>query len=193
MNKLPIDFISNFYYYIFHGIPVSFKSDFSLDESMSRLSDSVNSKFFSSPYKERPYGRVDGKKVKLQRFIPYFGNSYRPVFIGYFSLKESGVFLEGKWTTSLSRKFFGICKIAFIISSLLMVAITILGMILNNKHFANWYYLLLPPVIATIFLKIEVVFARLHWRNSCDDIGYLSNLITSVLTKEASETKVDTK
>jgi hypothetical protein len=87
--------------YIFPCIPASFKSDYTLEESVSNLRKATNRTVFSNLFKQSAVGRVDKTKVRLQRVIPFFGNSFKPIFVGNFVERDSGVFLDGKWTTFL--------------------------------------------------------------------------------------------
>jgi hypothetical protein len=93
---------------------VEFTSDYSLEESVKRLAGIVKKSVFSALTRQELVGKVSSDRVSLQRVIPFFGNSFKPFFIGTFQIKEGKVILSGNFTINRFVKsflalWFGFC------------------------------------------------------------------------------------
>ena len=91
---------------LYPNFPASYRSDYPLNEAVGRLRGSVETNGFYALLKESAVGKVSERHVRLQRVIPFFGNSFKPIFVGMFRQKAEGVFLEGKFTTFMYSKIF---------------------------------------------------------------------------------------
>jgi hypothetical protein len=96
----------NFAKTLYPNQPVEFRSDYPLDEAMGRLRKVVQPNIFCSLFKQSAVGRVGKDRVRLQRVIPFFGNSFKPIFVGKFDESAEVVFLKGRFTTFTSAKVF---------------------------------------------------------------------------------------
>src|SRR3989442_9859820 len=92
--------------FLYGDVPVRFPSAFSLAESVMRLRASTKRSVFLSLFHQSAVGPVHESRVRLQRVIPFFGNSFKPIFIGAFHQDHGGVFLEGSFTMFLFSKVF---------------------------------------------------------------------------------------
>ncbi|MHC4889323.1 MAG: cytochrome c oxidase assembly factor Coa1 family protein [Planctomycetota bacterium] len=99
---------------IFGTRAVEFTSDYSLEESVERLAGIVKRSVFSALTRQELVGKVSSDRVSLQRVIPFFGNSFKPFFIGTFHIKEGKIVLRGNFTIHRLVKaflalWFGFC------------------------------------------------------------------------------------
>ena len=103
MNPRPLTRVFNF---LFGSVPVQFPSDFPLAESVARLRARTKRSVFLSLFERSAAGPVTESRVLLQRVIPFFGNSFKPVFVGAFTQSHGRVVLEGRFTMLLFTKVF---------------------------------------------------------------------------------------
>jgi hypothetical protein len=67
--------------FLFGNVPVQFPSEFPLSESVARLRARTKRSVFVSLFERSAAGPVTGSRVRLQRVIPLFGNSFKPIFV----------------------------------------------------------------------------------------------------------------
>ena len=168
--------------FLFGNIPFSCESNFSLEESVIHLKENTKRSVFSSLFKQKAAGKVSASKVRLQRVIPFFGNSFKPILVGKFKEKNGKVYLEGKFTTFLLSKIFMTVWFSFALFG------TALAIIQVARTFANQtdrlpFEALLFPVGGITFIGVGVLFIKLCWRLSVKDIGYLKKVVVEALTK----------
>jgi len=77
-------------------------SDYSIEGSVQRLSDVVN----SFTHGDRIVGRVAADNVVLRRVIPGVGNGFKPIFYGQFATRNGKTHLRGEFTMSGFAKAF---------------------------------------------------------------------------------------
>jgi len=84
--------------FLYGSTPAEFKSAFSLAESVERLRAATKRSSFSALAQSAAVGPVKETKVRLQRVIPMFQNSFKPFFFGHFEARPDGVYLTGKFS-----------------------------------------------------------------------------------------------
>jgi len=77
-------------------------SDYSIEESVQRLSDVVN----SSTHGDRIVGRVAADNVVVHRVVSWEGNTFKPIFFGLFVTSNGKTHLRGEFTMSGFTKAF---------------------------------------------------------------------------------------
>lgn len=85
---------------------VEFESAYGLTESVDRLKALTRRSVFSSMTTEEAVGTVKESHVSLQRVIPMFRNSFKPVFTGRFVERDGRVLLVGRFTMHWFVKIF---------------------------------------------------------------------------------------
>ena len=93
---------------VFGGIPVRFTSAYPLQESIDRLQSRTKKQPFRGLFEPSAVGRVSERKVRLQKVMPFFGNSFKPVFRGKFRQEANAVILEGKFTIHFHQGLHGL-------------------------------------------------------------------------------------
>ena len=83
---------------IYGSISVEWESAYGLEESVSRLRAATKRSVFSALAEPAAVGTVTESRVKLQRVIPMFRNSFKPFLIGQFVKRGEQVFLVGRLT-----------------------------------------------------------------------------------------------
>jgi hypothetical protein len=186
VNKMLCDkaMIKKLVDYIFPCIPVSFKSAYTLEESIDHLRKSTNRTIFTTLFKQSAVGRVDEAKVRLQRVIPLFGNSFKPIFVGNFVVNNSGVFLEGNWTTFLFSKIFSYIWFSFVTICTILTTVTIAPTIIKSPIDSMFRFESYFPLIGVGFFVSGIFFNRFCWWFSRRDIDYLTRVISTALSKE---------
>src|SRR6266702_7297986 len=91
---------------IFRSEPARFVSAYPLEKAVRLLTDAIESNIFSIFFRQSVYGSVSKDRVKLQRIIPFVGNSFKPVFYGEFVGQPRGVELIGRFTVMRFAKIF---------------------------------------------------------------------------------------
>ena len=92
--------------FLYGSTPAEFKSEFDLSESVERLRAATKRSALGVLAQQAAAGRVSESRVRLQRVIPMFGNSFKPFFIGRFEQRGGGVFLAGRFTMLFLAKAF---------------------------------------------------------------------------------------
>jgi hypothetical protein len=83
---------------IYGSVSVEWESAYGLEESVSRLRAATKRSVFSALAEPAAVGTVTESRVKLQRVIPMFRNSFKPFLIGQFVKRGEHVFLVGRFT-----------------------------------------------------------------------------------------------
>lgn len=91
---------------LYESTPAEFVSDFSLLESVSRLSENVKRHIILTLFKESAVGRVSVSRVRLERAKPFVGNGYKPNFYGEFRERNGFVVLTGAFMLPLFTRVF---------------------------------------------------------------------------------------
>jgi hypothetical protein len=87
--------------FLYGSTPAAFRSAFDLRESIERLRAATKRSLFSALAQSAAVGPVKETKVRLQRVIPMFHNSFKPFFFGRFETRPDGVYLTGKFSLLL--------------------------------------------------------------------------------------------
>ena len=74
--------VQRFFYFLFGNVPARFSSEFSVRESVKRLRERTKRSVFSAILREAAVGPVSESGVRLQRVLPLFANSVKPIFVG---------------------------------------------------------------------------------------------------------------
>jgi len=169
LNPRPLTRVFNF---LFGSVPVQFPSDFPLAESVARLRARTKRSVFVSLFERSAAGPVTESRVRLQRVIPFFGNSFKPVFVGAFTQSHGRVVLEGRFTMFLFTKVFMTIWLSF------ALVWTILAESLSVAHDGPRSL----PLVGLVFLAAGIGFIRGCWWLSRNDMAYLTSVIRSALS-----------
>ena len=168
-----------FFRFLFGDIPVEVHSPFSLHDSVQRLREVTKRSVFSSLFSQAAAGRVTATDVRLQRVIPMFGNSFKPIFVGKFRETNGQVVLSGRFTMFLFSKIFMSVWLSFWLIWTLLAALSVLG--IGDVQ--------APPstgLIGVVFFVAGILFVRFCWWLSRSDMKYLTGVITQALHTQPS-------
>ncbi len=170
--------------FLFGNILFSCESEFSLEDSVIRLKENTKRSVFSSLFKQKAAGKVCASKVSLQRVIPFFGNSFKPILVGKFKEEKGIVYFNGKFTTFLLSKIFMAVWFSF---ALFWTALAIIQVAetFSNQTDRLPFEAFLFPVFGVAFIGIGVLFIKLCWRLSAKDMDYLKKVVIEALTKDS--------
>jgi hypothetical protein len=107
---------------LFARSQVTFESDFSISESVERLSAATRRPSFAAFLEQTAMGKVDAKRVRLVRVIPYVRNSFKPVFTGAFEESGGGTVLRGSFGMQGVVKVFMSCWFGALAAFALLIA-----------------------------------------------------------------------
>ena len=163
---------------VFSSVPASFATDLPLPEAVSRLRANTTRTIFPGFRRQVAVGPVTPERVQLQRVIPFFGNSFKPVFVGAFRHGRDGrVILEGRFTMFPFSKIFISVWLAF--AALLTIVVT--AAVFHSPDAAAPSEMV-GPLIGLAFVAFGIVLVRIGWWLSRGDITYLSDVIRRALT-----------
>jgi hypothetical protein len=165
---------------VYRSIPTVFASDFPAREAVLRLRNSTWRTVFAALLTECAVGSVDEDHVRLQRVIPFVGNTFKPVFVGSFVERNGRTTLEGRFTLFRATKIFMTFWFAFI---LLWIPIAIIAIASHIGSLRKEPELLLLPVGGVTLLFLGLVMLRFGWWVSRRDIDFLSAVISGALTR----------
>ena len=175
---------------LYPNFPASYRSDYPLNEAVGRLRGSVETNGFYALLKESAVGKVSERHVRLQRVIPFFGNSFKPIFVGMFRQKAEGVFLEGKFTTFMYSKifmtlWFGFASLWTFLATAYAIFAAVAMVIKPSVASAqdNLFRVLPFPFFGLLFIALGYGMVRFSWWLSRGDIDFLSRTILGALTK----------
>ena len=166
--------------FVFVSVPARFRSDFSVNQSVERLRSRTKRTIFSALFRQAAVGPVSESRVRLQRVVPMFGNSFKPIFVGAFALSQGRVVLEGRFTIYPFAKVF-MC-IWFSIG-LTIAAFALIGVLraIAQHGLSEGPAALLVPLGVLAFLLVGVGIVRVGWWLSRRDIPYLTAVIEAAL------------
>jgi hypothetical protein len=180
---------------LYPRVPASFRSDYPVDEAVKRLREVVAPTIFHSLFKQSAVGKVRKDCVRIQRVIPFFGNSFKPIFVGAFKDTANGPVLEGAFTTFMFSKVFMTLwfGFAFIWTAIAIVAFVFVGLTTVAGHTASDTSvsavvmagnMILLPVSGMLLIFFGCGLLRFCWWLSRGDIEFLSKTIARALTRE---------
>lgn len=172
---------------LYGDVPARFSSEFPLTESVARLRERTGRSIFASLFHESAVGPVTESRVRLQRVIPFFGNSFKPIFAGAFRQKQGRVFLEGRFTMFLFSKVFMTIWLTFALMWTIVAVLVVLRVVRDDPgRLGGGSATLLFPIIGLGFFVVGIVFIRFCWWLSRSDIAYLSSVIQQALAQGPS-------
>jgi hypothetical protein len=158
--------------FLFGNVPVQFPSDFPLSESAARLRARTKRSVFVSLFERSAAGPVTESRVRLQRVIPFFGNSFKPIFVGAFTQRHGRVVLQGRFTMFLFSKVLMTIWLSF------ALVWAILAEFLSVAHDGPKSL----PLVGFVFFAAGIGFIRGCWWLSRNDMAYLTSVIRSALS-----------
>ncbi|MBN3786750.1 hypothetical protein [Burkholderia sp. Ac-20353] len=185
------------WHWLYPSIPARFASSYSVDESVQRLHAVIKPSVLSCllPPTQAVVGRVTERSVRLQRVIPFYGNSFKPCFMGTFEQHDGKVVLDGRFTMFTPIKIFMTFWLASAtVGCLLLLAHAVFGVARMRAGAADAlcespasYQGFIPIAIAVALPAAGVGFIKFGWWLSKNDIAYISGSITSTLGATISE------
>ena len=174
--------------FLFGNIPFSCESNFSLEDSVSRLQENKKQQENKKRYifgflsKEKIIGKVGASRVVLARVVPFFPSGFNPTLVGKFKEENGRVYFEGKFTTFWFPKIFMTIWLSF---SLLWIGLAFIPLFQTLADQANKlsYEVFILPIFGIAFSCIGVLILKLSWRLSIKDIDYLKKIVIEALTK----------
>ena len=134
---------------------------------------------------------VSAQKVRLQRVKPFFGNSFRRVFVGQFRKHADSIVLEGKFAIPVFGRvfmgfWFGFGVLWVALSSVMAVATAFVV-----REHPEWSATLFMPFfgVAVLALGYLVVHSSSRWASA--DIEFLSGVIAQALGSERMSAPAD--
>jgi hypothetical protein len=119
--------------------------------------------------------------VRLQRARPFFGNSFKPIFVGAFRHHHGRVVLEGRFTMFLFSKVFMTVWLTLALA-FTVVAVTVSLRTAADAPGQRDVTALFLPLIPLGFLVLGIGFVRFCWWLSRNDMSYLAALIQEALS-----------
>jgi hypothetical protein len=158
---------------LFESTPAEFRSDYSIAESVQRLT-AVTGRWGLSLSQTQAVGKVSADKVRLQRVIPMVRNSFKPFFTGHFETRDGHTVLTGHFAMLMAARIFMVIWLAM--ATLFTVAFLAGGLRSANGTPA-WSPLIavLIPVGGIGLIALGKWFAR-------NDVAWLSDVMTRALT-----------
>jgi hypothetical protein len=182
--------VKRLFNFLYGNVPVKFPSDFSLMASVERLRRRTKRTVFSALFRQAAVGPVSESRVRLQRVIPFFGNSFKPIFVGRFEHSEGRVVLKGRFTMFLFSKIFMTVWLAFALLLTVFAAATALQAVVQNQaQLQKDPTALLSPLIGVLFCLAGVAIVRGCWWWSRRDMAYLTSVIQTALREGASNSQ----
>jgi len=159
--------------------PVRFEVRLTLDDAIARLAAATESsrKLFSVT--EYLFGRVSAADVRLERVMPTFHNSWKPMFTGHFVEANGAVVLIGTFGAAYFTRMFMRVFMAFgvlwSIGALWSLHKT------PGQQLPVWF-----PFAGLGMAVLGLVISRIFGRISRGDITWLSDRISGALGGRAS-------
>lgn len=155
--------------------PASFKSDFSLPDSIENLRLVTKRSVFASPTRQCVVGKVTEESVSLRRERPFVGNPFKPYFVGGFKAGESGVVLSGVFTIPSYVKVLYTIWLSFFLFATIHSAAQA-----PHNGLINWGGLVIgsTAVVLGILMLIGSRWLARH------DVEWLSQVITAALANK---------
>jgi hypothetical protein len=158
---------------LFESTPAEFRSDYSIAESVQRLS-AVTSRWGLSLSQTQAVGKVSPDRVRLQRVIPMVRNSFNPFFTGHFETRDGRTVLTGHFAMSVYTRIFMTLWLA------MATAFTVelfAGDVRSTNGTTAW-----PPLVTLLFPVGGIGFVLLAKWFARNDVPWLSAVITRALT-----------
>jgi hypothetical protein len=159
--------------------PASFEVNSTLDEAIARLAAATESsrKIFSA--NEYMFGRVSAPQVRLERVMPTFRNSWKPVFTGRFVEENGKVILIGTFGAAYFTRVFMHVFVAFAVLWSIGAFWSLHKT--DGQQLPAWF-----PFAGLGMAALGLVMSRIFARISRGDIVWLSDRIAGALGGRAS-------
>lgn len=162
-------------------VAAEFASNHPLETAVVRLRSAVITDWRTRLINDCVVGTVTAHKVELERWTPYFGNSFRPVFKGHFIEHAHHVVLSGEFAIARSIRIAMTVWFTFIaLATSLGAILTALGR--NGASSDPIADSLFFVVAGALFLFAGILLATVGWWLSRKDIAVLSIAIRQALT-----------
>lgn len=176
--------------FLYGDVPFSCESMFSINESIERLKNSTKQSVFQSFTKENAVGIVTKNKIKLQRVIPFVGNTFKPIFIGKFIVDDNKVIIDGRFTSFTFAKVFMTFWFGFFVLLTLSDTIKLIKKIIyDSTYFQTGSLIESLPLTGVGFLVFGVLFIKWAWMLSSGDIDYLKKVISDSVSGASNKIK----
>jgi hypothetical protein len=169
--------------FFYRSIPASFASDLSAREAVSRLRSATRRSVFAAFFGQCAVGPVSQKRVRLQRVIPFVGNSFKPIFVGSFVEQNGRTTLEGRFTLFLGARIFMTFWFTFNLLWTTLATFAVISDVGTPREKPEMWFL---PVGGVAMFLVGLGFVRFGWWISRRDVGYLSAIISGALAREAT-------
>jgi len=184
--------VKRLFNFLYRDVPAQFPSDFSLMASVERLRGRTKRTVFSALFRQAAVGPVTESKVRLQRIIPLFGNSFKPIFVGRFEHSHGRVILQGRFTMFLFSKIFMTAWLGFaLVLTIIAAAATLQTVMGSDANPQKDPMTLLFPLVGIGFFLAGVAFVRGCWWLSRSDIAFLTSVIQAALRDGASNSAME--
>ena len=184
--------LTRIFNFLFGNVPVRFPSEFPLSESVARLRARTKRSVFVSLFERSAAGPVTESRVRLQRVIPFFGNSFKPIFVGRFEHSHGRVILQGRFTMFLFSKIFMTAWLGFaVVLTIIAAAATLHTVMRSDANPEQDLMTLLFPLVGIGFFLAGVAFVRGCWWLSRSDIPFLTSVIQAALRDRASNSAME--
>jgi len=161
-----------------------FASSFTVAESVERLRAATTRSVFSSFRKQSASGTVNARKVSLQRVVPGVRNSFKPSFIGAFTVENGHVALVGRFTMNWFVKVFLTFWFGF-----LLLWITLGAILMVARHQpGSWMF----PVMGIVMAAGGIALVKVGKWFSRDDAAWLTETIWRALSPDDTAGQVST-
>jgi hypothetical protein len=166
---------------LFYGkVPIQFVSQYSVEESVARLSAVVKPSILCAVMEQCAVGSVTQKEVCIQRVIPFIRNSWKPYFYGSFMMVGDAVILKGVFSYSKSMQVVMTLWFGFLILWILTASITAL-----SKSPSDF----LPMQFGFVMLLFGITIVSLGKCFARNDIVWLSRVITKALSGHETQNR----
>ena len=162
---------------LYRADSVCFASRFSRAESVRRLSAASESSFLAAMTKQCAFGTVSTERVRLQRWIPFVGNSWKPIFFGRFEEVDGGTVLVGRFTMSPGVKVFMSIWFGFIGATVVLGILVALG-----SSLTEWVFL----ACSVALFSLGAAGVRLGKWLARNDAAWLTAVIEQALESRAA-------
>jgi hypothetical protein len=162
---------------LYESSPAEFRSAYSVDESIQRLS-AATSRWGLSLGETQAVGKVSAELVRLRREIPMVRNGYKPFFVGRFETRDGGTVLIGHFGMSAFAKMFTTIWLGM--AALFTAGFLAAGFSATNSN-PVWL-----PIVPLIMLVAGLGFVRLGKWFARNDVAWLSGVITKALSASAA-------
>lgn len=152
-----------------------FATPFSREEAARRLAASVKRTVLHTLFRQAVVGKVSVERVYLYRYRPFIQNSFAPVFLGSFQVRDGVTLLEGYFSMHWYTKAFLILWYGLLAFFPIVAAIDMARSGLSGKELVREALFVIVLVLFPIGLTM---FGKWYAR---DDPRYISEVIRKAI------------